>query len=97
MPKTFCILLLVLRKFKTNTVLRQAWVENVRPILVLNKIDRLITELKLTPMEAHTHLIQILEQVNAIMGTFYAGAMLEEETRRHEATQVCCWLMTFCV
>ncbi|CAG8502756.1 5914_t:CDS:10 [Paraglomus occultum] len=72
---------------QTHTVLRQALIENVRPVLVLNKIDRLITELKLTPMEAHIHLIKILEQVNVIVGTFYAGAMLEEEGRRHEAAQ----------
>ncbi|CAG8453155.1 2691_t:CDS:10 [Ambispora leptoticha] len=70
---------------QTHTVLRQAWVENVKPVLVLNKIDRLITELKLTPLEAYIHLNKILEQVNAIVGTFFAGDVLEEETRRHDA------------
>ncbi|CAG8587801.1 3393_t:CDS:10, partial [Funneliformis caledonium] len=70
---------------QTHAVLRQAWIENVRPILVLNKIDRLITELRLTPLEAYVHLNKILEQVNAVMGTFFAGDMMEEETRRHEA------------
>ena len=44
-------------------VLRQAWLENIRPCLVLNKIDRLITELKYSPAEAHFHLQQILEKV----------------------------------
>ncbi|PKC16858.1 P-loop containing nucleoside triphosphate hydrolase protein [Rhizophagus irregularis] len=70
---------------QTHAVLRQAWLENVQPVLVLNKIDRLITELKLTPQEAYIHLNKILEQVNAIMGTFFAGDIMEEETRRHEA------------
>ena len=32
---------------QTNTALRQAWAERMRPTLVLNKIDRLIGELKL--------------------------------------------------
>lgn len=73
---------------KTHAVLRQAWLENVQPVLVLNKIDRLITELKLTPQEAYIHLNKILEQVNAIMGTFFAGDIMEEETRRHEAEKV---------
>lgn len=44
-------------------VLRQAWLENIRPVLVINKIDRLIVELKLTSQEAYTHLQKILEQV----------------------------------
>ena len=44
-------------------VLRQAWVERVRPCLVLNKIDRLITDLQMDPAEAYTHLQRIIEQV----------------------------------
>ena len=43
--------------------LQQAWIEHIKPILVLNKIDRLITEWKLTPLDAYAHLAQILEQV----------------------------------
>lgn len=48
---------------QTQAVLRQAWLENIRPVLVINKIDRLIVELKLTPQEAYLHLKNILEQV----------------------------------
>lgn len=48
---------------QTQAVLQQAWVEGIKPCLVLNKIDRLITELKYTPTEAHYHLQQVLEQV----------------------------------
>ena len=48
-------------------MLRQAWLENIKPCLVLNKMDRLITELKLTPLEAYLHLQQILEQVSEIV------------------------------
>lgn len=44
-------------------MLRQAWLENIRPVLVINKMDRLIMELKLTSQEAYTHLQKILEQV----------------------------------
>ena len=50
-------------RVQTHAVLRQAWLENIKPVLVLNKVDRLITELKMTPLEAHLHLAQILEQV----------------------------------
>ncbi|KAI9282987.1 P-loop containing nucleoside triphosphate hydrolase protein [Umbelopsis sp. AD052] len=69
---------------QTITVLRQAWAEKVRPILVLNKIDRLITEIQLTPMEAYQHLNKILEQANAIMATFLTGDQMAQEARKVE-------------
>lgn len=59
----FLLLLLSLVNRQTQVVLQQAWVEGIKPCLVLNKIDRLITELKYTPTEAHYHLQQVLEQV----------------------------------
>ena len=51
---------------QTHAVLRQAWLENIKPILVLNKIDRLIAELKMDPLEAFYQLQQTLEQVNSL-------------------------------
>jgi len=41
---------------QTHAVLRQAWLERLTPCLVLNKLDRLILELKLTPMEAYNRM-----------------------------------------
>ncbi|KAG0200497.1 Cytoplasmic GTPase/eEF2-like protein (ribosomal biogenesis) [Mortierella sp. GBA30] len=67
---------------QTHTVLRQAWKESVRPVLVINKIDRLVTELQFTPLEAYIHLNKILEQVNAVMGTFFSENVLEEDYRK---------------
>ncbi|XP_074650773.1 elongation factor-like GTPase 1 [Tubulanus polymorphus] len=58
---------------QTHVVLRQAWLENIKPVLVLNKIDRLINELKMTPQEAYLHLQQVLEQVNAVTGELFAS------------------------
>jgi ribosome assembly protein 1 len=69
---------------QTVTVLRQTWVEKLRPVLVINKMDRLITELKMTPLEANTHLSQLLEQVNAVMGSFFQGERMEEDLRWRE-------------
>ena len=57
---------------QTIAVLRQAWIDRLRPLLVINKMDRLITELKLSPNEAYHHLSRLIEQVNAVMGSFYA-------------------------
>lgn len=51
---------------------------------MLNKCDRLITELKLSPLEAYHHLNQVVEQVNAVMGSFYAGERMEDDLRWRE-------------
>ena len=49
--------------FYFKVVLRQAWLENIRPVLVLNKIDRLIVEKKMSPKDAYYLIAQVLEQV----------------------------------
>lgn len=73
---------------QTITVLRQCWVEKLKPVLVLNKIDRLITELQLTPQETYIHLNKIIEQVNSVLGSFFAGErQLDDYSWREELEQ----------
>ena len=69
---------------QTVTVLRETWIEHLQPILVINKIDRLVTELKMSPSEAYAHLSKILEQVNAVVGTFFQGERMEQDLRWRE-------------
>ncbi|KAJ8518106.1 hypothetical protein ONZ45_g4780 [Pleurotus djamor] len=72
---------------QTIAVLRQAWHDRLRPILVINKFDRLITELKLSPVEAYHHLSRLVEQVNAVMGSFFAGERMEDDLRWREGRE----------
>lgn len=69
---------------QTVTVLRQSWIEKLKPLLVINKMDRLVTELKMTPAEAYTHLSKLLEQVNAVLGSFFQGERMEEDLNWRE-------------
>ena len=69
---------------QTVTVLRQTWVEQLKPILVINKMDRLVTELMMSPSEAYSHLSRLLEQVNAVIGSFYQGERMEEDLQWRE-------------
>ncbi|KAK7516443.1 P-loop containing nucleoside triphosphate hydrolase protein [Phyllosticta citriasiana] len=69
---------------QTVTVLRQSWVEKLKPLLVINKMDRLVTELKMSPPEAYTHLSKLLEQVNAVMGSFFQGERMEDDLKWRE-------------
>ncbi len=52
---------------QTETVLRQALKEKVRPILFINKADRLIKELKLTPEMMQERFIKIIDKLNELI------------------------------
>ena len=52
---------------QTETVLRQALKELVKPTLFLNKVDRLIKEVKLTPQEMEKKFISIINHVNELI------------------------------
>ena len=49
---------------QTEVVIKQAWLEGIKPVLVLNKIDRLITEKKMSSLDAHLTLIQVYKCVH---------------------------------
>ncbi|MEE9565017.1 MAG: elongation factor EF-2 [Candidatus Hydrothermarchaeaceae archaeon] len=52
---------------QTETVIRQALKEKVKPVLFINKVDRMINELKLTPDEMQRRLIAIITNFNKIV------------------------------
>ncbi|MDW8021008.1 MAG: elongation factor EF-2 [Nitrososphaerota archaeon] len=52
---------------QTETVIRQALEERVRPVLYVNKIDRLIKELRLTPEKIQETLVRIVSDVNRLI------------------------------
>ncbi len=52
---------------QTKTVIGQALKERVRPTLFINKVDRLINELKLTPDELQKKFMKIYNEVNKII------------------------------
>jgi len=52
---------------QTETVLMQALRERVRPILFINKVDRLIKEIKLTPEEIQRKFAKIIVRVNTLI------------------------------
>ncbi len=52
---------------QTETVLRQALKENVKPILFVNKVDRLINELKIDKQDMHIRLGSVIDHVNKLI------------------------------
>jgi len=52
---------------QTETVFRQALRERVKPVLFINKVDRLIRELKLTPEAMQKRFEEIIRDVNLLI------------------------------
>ena len=55
---------------QTETVTRMALEERVKPVLFINKIDRLIKELRLTPEQMQERLATVVTNFNALLDTY---------------------------
>lgn len=55
---------------QTESVIRQSMKEYLRPILFINKVDRLINELKLPKEEIETRINNIIEMVNELIDRY---------------------------
>jgi elongation factor 2 len=55
---------------QTETVLRQAIAERIKPILFMNKMDRALLELQLQPEDLYQTFQRIVENVNVIIATY---------------------------
>ncbi len=63
---------------QTETVLRQALEERTKPVLYINKVDRLITELKLSPEQMQQRLARIITKFNELIEKFGPRDMAEQ-------------------
>eukprot|EP01104_Vermistella_antarctica_P018823 TRINITY_DN7129_c0_g1_i1.p2 TRINITY_DN7129_c0_g1~~TRINITY_DN7129_c0_g1_i1.p2 ORF type:complete len:839 (-),score=291.02 TRINITY_DN7129_c0_g1_i1:131-2647(-) len=55
---------------QTETVLRQALQERVKPVLMVNKMDRILLELQLPQEEAYQSFNRVIESANVIIATY---------------------------
>jgi elongation factor 2 len=55
---------------QTETVVRQALKEKVRPVLFINKVDRLINELQVTPEDMQKRFMAQITKVNTLISEF---------------------------
>jgi len=58
---------------QTGTVLRQAMSERVRPVLMVNKVDRALLELQLNGEEIYQNMVRAIENVNVIIESYKFG------------------------
>lgn len=55
---------------QTETVLRQAIAERIKPIVFMNKMDRALLELQLEQEDLYQTFQRIVESVNVIIATY---------------------------
>ncbi len=55
---------------QTETVTRQCLAERAKPVLYINKVDRLITELKLSQKEIQRKLARVIDSFNSLIDIF---------------------------
>jgi len=60
---------------QTETVLRQALTERIRPVLMVNKLDRAVLELQLDGEEAYQSFQRTVTNVNVIVATYNDEAL----------------------
>ena len=60
---------------QTETVLRQALQERIKPVLMINKVDRSLLELQLDPESMYQNFCRTIEKANAIIATYDDGSM----------------------
>ncbi|CAG8497944.1 10358_t:CDS:2 [Dentiscutata erythropus] len=55
---------------QTETVLRQALAERIKPVVIINKVDRALLELQLPKEDLYTTFQRTIESVNVIISTY---------------------------
>jgi elongation factor 2 len=61
---------------QTETVLRQALQELIRPVLMINKVDRAFFELKHDPETIYQNFQRVIENANVIISTYQKSDMM---------------------
>lgn len=55
---------------QTETVLRQAMMENIKPVLMMNKMDRALLELQMEQEDLYMTFQRIVENTNVLISTY---------------------------
>jgi elongation factor 2 len=60
---------------QTETVLRQALTERIKPVVIINKVDRALLELQVAKEELYQSFRRTIENVNVIISTYHDVAL----------------------
>merc|ERR1711972_1095190 len=71
---------------QTETVLRQALAERVKPTLFVNKVDRCILELQMEPEDMYSRFRKAIEDANVIVATYNDELMGDNQVAPEKGT-----------
>ncbi len=74
---------------QTETVLRQALQERAKPVLFVNKVDRLLNELRLTPEQTFERLLKLINDLNKMIKRFAPEEFADKWALSVENGSVC--------
>jgi elongation factor 2 len=60
---------------QTETVLRQALGERIKPVVIINKVDRALLELQLEQEDLYQNFSRVIESVNVVIATYFDKAL----------------------
>ncbi|KAG8912498.1 Elongation factor 2, partial [Tulasnella sp. 417] len=60
---------------QTETVLRQALTERIKPVVIINKVDRALLELQVAKEDLYQSFCDTIESVNVIISTYHDEAL----------------------
>ncbi|KAF2136308.1 uncharacterized protein K452DRAFT_292504 [Aplosporella prunicola CBS 121167] len=56
---------------QTETVLRQALGERIKPVVIINKVDRALLELQVSKEDLYQNFCRVIESVNVVIATYF--------------------------
>lgn len=60
---------------QTETVLRQALGERIKPVVIINKVDRALLELQVSKEDLYQNFSRVIESVNVVIATYFDKAL----------------------
>ncbi|RKF57815.1 Elongation factor 2 [Erysiphe neolycopersici] len=71
---------------QTETVLRQALGERIKPVVIINKVDRALLELQVTKEDLYQSFCRTIESVNVVISTYLDNAIGDVQVYPHKGT-----------
>lgn len=71
---------------QTETVLRQALSERIKPVVIINKVDRALLELQVSKEDLYQSFSRTIESVNVIIATYFDKALGDVQVYPYKGT-----------